>query len=49
MLEKKNTKPLKEQHVLTPEQRVALIESKVRRAELHIAAIKKLAGKMQKR
>ena len=47
MLEKKKTP--KEQHVLTPEQRVALIESKVRRAEQHIEAIKKLAENMKKR
>ena len=42
----KNTKPMPSQFVLTPEQRIDLIEAKVQRAEAQIKSIAELAKRL---
>lgn len=49
MLNKTNkTNPLPSQFVLTPEQKIALLEAKVARAEAHVKALAEVAKKMLK-
>lgn len=49
MLSRTNKQPMPSQFVLTPEQRIALIEAKVVRAEAQVKAIADLASKLRKR
>jgi hypothetical protein len=49
MLNKTNSKPLPSQFVLTPEQRTALLEAKLERAEAHAKALLEVAKKLAKR
>jgi hypothetical protein len=46
MIQPSNTKILNNQFVLTPEQKVALLEGKIARAEQHIKALAELAKKI---
>ena len=47
MLNKTNSKPMPSQFVLTPEQKIALIEAKVLRAEAQIKSIAELAKRLK--
>ena len=49
MLQTDNKKVLPSQYVLTPEQRVALIEAKLQRAEANAKALLEVAKKLAKR
>ena len=49
MLNRTNTKPMPSQFVLTPEQRIALLQGKVERAEAQIRAIAELAKRLKGR
>ena len=46
MNELKEPKPTLNQFVLTPEQKLALVEAKVKRAEAHIKALAEIAKKL---
>ena len=48
MLNRTNTQPMPSQFVLTPEQKIALIEAKVERAEAQIRSIAELARRLHK-
>jgi hypothetical protein len=45
-LETNKTKSLPSQFVLTPEQKIALLEAKVQRAEAHMKALAEMAKKL---
>ena len=49
MNELKETKPMPSQFILTPEQKLALVEAKVKRAEAHIKALAEIVRKLNKR
>ena len=48
MLNRTNTKPLPSQFVLTPEQKTALLEAKVERAEALLKSMAELAKRLDK-
>ena len=49
MLNRTNTKPMPSQFVLTPEQKIALLEGKVARAEAQVKRVAELARLLTKR
>ena len=46
MNEQKETKSMPNQFILTPEQKLALVEAKVKRAKAHIKALAEIAKKL---
>ena len=48
MLRRTNTEPMPSQFILTPEQKIALIEAKVARAEAHIRSMAEMAKLLNK-
>jgi hypothetical protein len=49
MLQQTNKSPSSSQFVLTQEQKIALLEAKVARAEAHVKALAEIAKRLNKR